>query len=1243
MKESKTTFAYIVEHMAEPSFEKVRNISCDFIQKLPSDLIDELFDQLNRGVELLDNEPLLQMYFYSYGQMHAEKLAYAFKQLNPYIRSAEEIDIVDYGCGQGLATMCYHDFIKNNNLQQRVRSITLIEPSGLALSRAELLCSCFFPEAMITTIQKGFDELLETEIQTAVDHPTLHLLSNILDVESYAIAPFADKIKRACQGDNDFIIVSPMQNVRRMERLRAFVELLEVNCYFTKYLDKQQLREDRDWTCCAMLCSTRNNELAAINIKEIHQKVKEFFQDVTLWSDKEYSKTIFDEVRICAEHGDAECANSMGIFYAKGIFVEKSLKDAFAWFKLASESGFSRAIRNLALMYADGNEVEKNMFLAKEIANKIKKDDSPLYYLSLGEIEKKAGNHQAAFQNFKIAAELGNTRAKWLYGTYLLKGKYCDKNIIFGVKNIRSAAKDGITPACLRMARYYEKGFKEGGINQSNILAVKNYSSAAKNGSLKAQKRLAEIYKNGILGEAKNQKESFKWYLIAAERGDYDAAFYVALAYANGNGIEKNYVEAVKWYGIAADHGSSSAMNNLAVCFENGQGIEKSEEKAFSLYLKAAELGSLMAANNVSVCFQKGTGTEPNPQQALFWKEKAAEGGNTIAQGKLAEWYFKGYGSSRNFENALFWFVKSKLDKGEKSLCIGNLFDFLMHKANDGNALFQYLLAKCYAYGVFVPKDIPLSMKWYEKSASNGFVESLVKLRRIDSISTDATNEEMALGVKDNYGVLYSQDGKKVLSCSYVHCKSYKVRKGTRIICDGAFRNQYIEQLIIPPSVVAIGDNPFSSDPYYHDTKIAIKNQSPYYMVNEDALYTKDGHTIIAYWGKQNLFKIPNYVKHIANGCFSNVRTLEEIVVPQGIESIGRLAFEDCYSLKSLDLPKSVKFIGTAAFWGCEALEEIWSLGSISTIEPNTFEGCNLKYVHLPSCLVSIKDNAFNSNRELRHIDFPDTLETIGHYAFAYCSNLERVNLGNSVKLIGNLCFYGCALQEVRIPSSLTTMGIRPFDKVTNIFTGYNSRYKAERGMLINQITKNLECYFGDSSFISLEGISSMSPLAFYESDVVEVVLPKEITSLPEYVFYDSKNLTNIILSDAIEFIGTGAFYGCTKLCNISIPKSVNEVCHGAFSECVSLDMIEFKGLTTNASESIFENRDCKLLPSSYRGHVRLPGCFLPFIDSEEPDIDSFKCITIIVPKSAKNKYSFEPVLFGMERRFKIIVNDENC
>lgn len=1249
MKESKTTFAYIVEHMSEPSFETVRNISYDFVHKLPSELVDELFEQLNRGVELLDSEPLLQMYFYSYGQMHTEKLTYAFKQLSPYIKSAEKIDIVDYGCGQGLATMCYHDFIKDYNLHQQVRSVTLIEPSTLALSRAELLCSRFFPDARIIAIQKGFDELLEEEIRIDVDCPTLHLFSNILDVETYDIARLADKIKTSCQGDNEFVIVSPMQNAGRMSRIKEFVDYLGVNLYFEKYLDKHQLREDKDWTCCAMLCSTRNKDFAVINIEEVHRKAKEIFDDVTLWYDKESTKAIFDEVRICAENGDAKCMNIMGVFYTNGIFVEKCKDEALAWFKLAAEYGYPQAVRNLSLRYVRGNGIEKNMSLAIETINKIKECDAPIYYLSLGEIEKIAGSHEVAFENFRIAAELGNAMAKYFCGTYFLKGEYCDKNIKLGIKNIRSAAKDGNASACLLLASYYENGSTEGGINQSNTLAVKNYKTAAKKRNVKAQIRLAEIYKNGTLGVSKNLKESFKWYLIAAKNGDYNAAFYVAWSYANGTGIAQNYSEAVTWYRIAADHGSISAINNLAVCYENGRGVEKNEEKAFSLYLKAAEAGGLMAANNVSVCYQKGIGTEVNPQQALFWKEKAADGGNSKVQGKLAEWYFKGYGTARSYEKALFWFIKSKLYNEENIANLENLFDFINHKANDGNALFQYLLAKCYTYGVFVPKDRLLSIRWYEKSAANGFVESLIKLRRIDSISTEATKEEKDAGEKDEHGVLYSQDGKKVLSCSFVHCKSYNIRKGTRIICDGAFNNQCIERLIIPSSVIAIGDNPFVSDPYYHNTKIAIENQSQNYIVNEDTLYTKDGSTIVAYWGEQKQFTIPENVIHIANKCFANARHLETIFVPEGVESIGCKAFEDCYSLKSLDLPKSVKFIGESAFWGCEALEEIWSLGSIGTIEPNTFEGCNLKYVHFPSCLVSIMDNAFNSNDKLRNIDLPDTLETIGNHAFAYCSNLKRINLGDSLKFIGDFCFYRCAVQEVRLPSSLINLGTRPFDKVTNIITRDDCQYKAERGMLINQSTKNLECYFGDSSSITLKDVKSISPLAFYESKVVEVILSNDITSLPEYAFYNSQNLINLRLSEGLELINTGAFYGCKNLRNISIPKTVQDVNSATFCECVSLERIELKGTATNISESIIEYRYYEHFPSAYHSHHILVGSTISDFDlNYKPNVESFKCITIVVPKSTKHKYTFKPVYHldwekrEMDRKFEIIEDDEN-
>ena len=81
MKESRTTYSYLIEHMQEPSFQKIWDIAFDFVRKLPSDLCDELHESLNRGVDVLDSEPLLQMYIYAFGKMHNAKLQYAFEHL----------------------------------------------------------------------------------------------------------------------------------------------------------------------------------------------------------------------------------------------------------------------------------------------------------------------------------------------------------------------------------------------------------------------------------------------------------------------------------------------------------------------------------------------------------------------------------------------------------------------------------------------------------------------------------------------------------------------------------------------------------------------------------------------------------------------------------------------------------------------------------------------------------------------------------------------------------------------------------------------------------------------------------------------------------------------------------------------------------------------------------------------------------------------------------------------------------
>ena len=78
MIEQNTNYAFKLKYMGNPSFEKVRDLSTRFYRELPKELQDELYEALNRGVDILDSEPQMVTYLYAFGPMHQAKLNYAF-------------------------------------------------------------------------------------------------------------------------------------------------------------------------------------------------------------------------------------------------------------------------------------------------------------------------------------------------------------------------------------------------------------------------------------------------------------------------------------------------------------------------------------------------------------------------------------------------------------------------------------------------------------------------------------------------------------------------------------------------------------------------------------------------------------------------------------------------------------------------------------------------------------------------------------------------------------------------------------------------------------------------------------------------------------------------------------------------------------------------------------------------------------------------------------------------------------
>lgn len=502
MKESRTTYSYLIEHMHEPSFQKIWDIAFDFVRKLPSDLCDELHESLNRGVDVLDSEPLLQMYIYAFGKMHNAKLQYAFEHLQKNVFKYREIEIIDYGCGQGLATICYHDFLQEHNIEQIVKRITLIEPSTMALSRAELLCSRFYPDAEINVINKQFDDLTNEDLSLSLEIPTIHLLSNILDVDSYDLQHFSQIVKERSVGDNEYVLVSPMQNTMRIKRLKDFVTIIEKNTYFEQYLDKRQLDNEKDWTCAVLLCSQSN--IIKYDCDKVFEDAKTIADNKSEILNEEYCSELFHKLQICARYGDKRCQNMLGIWYKNGIGTKKNYNLAFEWFKKSAEQCLPPAICNLGHCYFTGNGIEKNVTKAVELYTvAINLGYYPIYskmarcYMEGIGVEKNVGK---AISLLQYASGKNDAKAQVNLGACYLDSLGVEADYPKAIELIQSSAEKGNTDAYWLLGKCYREGL---GVDISIPLAIRYFTKA---GLLKDKRSIASLIE---IFEEKDYKDLF--------------------------------------------------------------------------------------------------------------------------------------------------------------------------------------------------------------------------------------------------------------------------------------------------------------------------------------------------------------------------------------------------------------------------------------------------------------------------------------------------------------------------------------------------------------------------------------------------------------------------------------------------------------------------------------------------------------------------------------------------------------
>ncbi len=1234
--------------MQEPSFQKVWDLAFDFVRKLPSDLCDELHELLNRGVDVLDKEPLLQMYIYAFGKMHNAKLQYAFNHLHKNALKYNEIEIVDYGCGQGLATICYHDFLIENRIEQKVKRIVLLEPSSMALSRAELLCSRFYPNAEIVAVNKPFDNLLNNDLKISPDIPTIHLLSNILDVESYDLSHFSQIVKEQSVGDNEYVIVSPLQNVQRTKRLKLFTSIIEKNIYFEQYLDKRQLDSEKDWTCAVLLCSQKN--IIEYDCNEVFEEAKALAEKAKNVQDDNYCKELFHKLQACAIYGDKRCQNMLGIWYQQGIADKPDYQLAIKWYKKSAEQNYKSAFFNLGELYINGEGVTKDLKKAVEYyilgANHNSLDCiynlACCYFSGEGVDEDK----EKAFSLFEKASALNDPFAKYeLYKCYI-NGWGTEIDEKQALKALNEAVKLKHPESCYILATYYYSGEL---VRKNERKALRLIKESAELGYCQAQEKLGEIYREGAYDESESPKRAFKWYYKAAEQGNISAAFYIGYFYANGYGVKKDEILAFEWYSRAAKGNSPAALNNLAFCYEYGKGTTVDLKKAILYYEKAAKLGSTTAQKNLAICYKNGTGVDANSQKVFYWTLEAAKRSDLKSQKTIALYYLKGYGTDRSNEKSLIWYAnyyfRIILRDAKQA------YKSFLEKAEKDDAQSLYIIGKCLQYGVATEKNITEAHSCFVKAAKLGHIESLIKVRQISALQELCSIKEDKSTIKDSYGVTYSKDKKILINTGYIKAEEYKIAEGTRIICDNAFYYASVKKVIIPSSVLVIGKNPFSGyedgwgDRYNIDD---IVNRSCNYIVSNFALYTKDRKKLISYIGDDSIFTIPQCVKVIGERAFADRFKLEEISFPDGLRCIENEAFIHCTKISRIDLPNSITSIGTRCFYGCANLSEVLSLGTISIVKEGTFMGCNIMKLALPTSLVELENDAFNSNNKLKSVVLPDSVRIIGNSCFAYCG-ISNILLNDNLQKIGDFCFFKCPIERLTIPTQVNSIGINPFIGTKHINCITNDKYVAENGLLYEKENGSIITHYEDDEIALLPPTRCINSYAFYNSSITCVFMGENIKEMEPWAFFEANKLENLIWQKSkIREIPGGCFGKCMSLCKISIPESVEEVQKGSFFDCFELRKIRFEGKKTKANEKMFERIKRSLdIPNPYEAPYQFMGSTISeYFGREDMDFESFTKIEISIPCGCFDNLKFDTIYdddlhnehssygYGMDRTF---------
>lgn len=192
--------------------------------------------ELNRGIALLSSDDALNCYMSAYGDMHVNKCRAAMMNF-PFDKLQGNIEIVDWGCGQGIGSATIIDILRQRDLLRWLKKITLIEPSESALIRATQNIKLLTRNLVEIDPKNKYlpsKGICEEHTLSPIGYKytnIIHVFSNILDIPTLYLGTIARMVASA--SGNHFILCIGPQNSAAY-RIERFCSVFGDQKYFSK-------------------------------------------------------------------------------------------------------------------------------------------------------------------------------------------------------------------------------------------------------------------------------------------------------------------------------------------------------------------------------------------------------------------------------------------------------------------------------------------------------------------------------------------------------------------------------------------------------------------------------------------------------------------------------------------------------------------------------------------------------------------------------------------------------------------------------------------------------------------------------------------------------------------------------------------------------------------------------------------------------------------------------------------------